>query len=166
MQTFQSSVQLHTGFPPQTNLLWQCLHDLCIPTVKPDRSRAEATAGHQPQQLVTPEGVRSALQWEWSRNESHFLRHTTSNIVCNLLFCLSYSGKVSREKTFANWWKIWFVQRKLSWIVRFCRTKGRHAPKFHGENFLKYPQNLAKFVKAFSLKSQVLAIRYLLVKWY
>ena len=52
-----------------------------------------------------------------------------------------YSGEVSREKTFANWWKIWFSWRKLSQIARFYRAKGCHAPKFYRENFCKYPQN-------------------------
>jgi len=48
---------------------------------------------------------------------------------------LLYSGKLSREKTFPNWWKVRFLRRKLSQMARFCRTKGCHAPKFCGENF-------------------------------
>ena len=40
-----------------------------------------------------------------------------------------------------NWWKIWFSQRKLSWIARLCRAKGCHTPKFHGENFREQSQN-------------------------
>ena len=36
---------------------------------------------------------------------------------------LPYSGKLLREKTFTNWWKIQFSQRKLSWIAHFCCAK-------------------------------------------
>ena len=61
-----------------------------------------------------------------------------------LLTCLPYSGKLSREKTFANWWKIWFSQWKLSQIVRFCHTKECHAPKFHEKP--QKLQNLWKFL--------------------
>jgi len=34
-----------------------------------------------------------------------------------------------------------FWGRKLSWIPRFCCSKGCHAPKFRGEFFCKQPQN-------------------------
>ena len=52
-----------------------------------------------------------------------------------LALCLPYSGKLLREKTFANWWKIWYSQRKFSsQIARFCPANRRHTPKFHGEN--------------------------------
>ena len=47
---------------------------------------------------------------------------------------LPYSGKLSREKTFADRWKIRFSRRKLSRIACFCHAKGHHAPKFRGEN--------------------------------
>ena len=59
----------------------------------------------------------------------------TLSSPCNLIWflynktCIS-SGKLSGEKTFANWWKIRFSRRKLSRIARFCCAKGRHAPKF------------------------------------
>ena len=48
---------------------------------------------------------------------------------------LPYSGKLLREKTFMNWWKIWFLQRKLPQIAHFCHSKGHHTSKFCEENF-------------------------------
>ena len=54
---------------------------------------------------------------------------------------IPYSGELLREKTFANWWKIWFSRWKLSQIARFYCAKGCHAPKFYRENLCKYPQN-------------------------
>ena len=51
------------------------------------------------------------------------------------LHTVPYSGKLLREKTCANWWKIRFSRRKLSWIARSCCAKGHHAPKFRRENF-------------------------------
>ena len=48
-----------------------------------------------------------------------------------ILHQIPYSRKLLREKTFANWWKIWFLQRKLLWIARFCHTKGQHAQKLY-----------------------------------
>ena len=44
---------------------------------------------------------------------------------------IPYSGKLSKEKTFANWW---FSLRKLSRIARICYAKGRHAPSFARRN--------------------------------
>ena len=41
-----------------------------------------------------------------------------------------YSEKLSREKTFANWWKNKILWIKLSQIANLCRTKGHQAPKF------------------------------------
>ena len=61
--------------------------------------------------------------------------------ISDYISWLPYSGKLSREKTFANWWTIRFSWRKLSWIARFCRTKGCHATKFWVEKFCIYPQN-------------------------
>ena len=40
-----------------------------------------------------------------------------------------------RKKTFANWWKIQFSQRKLSWIAHFCHAKECYPPKISRENF-------------------------------
>ena len=54
---------------------------------------------------------------------------------------ISYSRKLLREKTFANWWKTWFLRRKLSRIARLCRDKRCHPPKFRRENFREQPQN-------------------------
>ena len=36
------------------------------------------------------------------------------------------SGKLSREKTSANWWKTEFLQRILSQISHFCRQRIPH----------------------------------------
>ena len=64
---------------------------------------------------VSTQACVCTLNWEPSGNGSTQV-------------CVVYSRKLSREKTFANWWKIWFSQRKLSQIAGFCHTKGRHAP--------------------------------------
>ena len=48
---------------------------------------------------------------------------------------LPYSRKLSREKTFANWWKISFLRRKLLLIACLCCAKECYAPRFCGENF-------------------------------
>ena len=48
---------------------------------------------------------------------------------------LPYSGKLSREKTLANWWKISLLQIKPSLISRFCRAKECYAPRFCGKNY-------------------------------
>ena len=57
-----------------------------------------------------------------------------------------HSGKLSREKTFANWWKIQFSQTRLPWIARFCSTKGATPPKFMEKTFVN-SHKTAKFVK-------------------
>ena len=41
-------------------------------------------------------------------------------------FTLLYSGKLSREKTFSNWWKIQFSRRKISQIAHFVAPKVPH----------------------------------------
>ena len=55
---------------------------------------------------------------------------------------IPYSGKLSREKTFVNWWKLWFFMKKnlLSQNTRFCYASGCYTSKFRRENFHKYPQ--------------------------
>ena len=63
----------------------------------------------------------------------------------NLIQNIPYSGKLSREKTFADWWNIRFSRRKLSRIARFCCAKGRHTPNIGGVNFRESPQNLKSF---------------------
>jgi len=55
----------------------------------------------------------------------------------NAYTILYVERKLSREKTFANWWKKRFSWRKLSRIARSCHAKGHHAPKFRRENFRK-----------------------------
>ena len=65
---------------------------------------------------------------------------------------MPYSGKLSRKKTFAKWWKIQFSRRKLSRIARFYHAKGRHAPNFEEKTFV-YSHKTTKFAKVFSLES-------------
>ena len=65
---------------------------------------------------------------------------------------IPYSRKLSREKTFCNWWKIRFSWRKLLRIARFCFAKRCHAPNFAEKTFA-YSHKTAKFVKVFSLES-------------
>ena len=55
-----------------------------------------------------------------------------------------YSGKLSRE----NWWKIWFLRRKLLWIAHSCCAKGHHTPKFLRRKLSRIatkPRNSQKF---------------------
>ena len=77
--------------------------------------------------------------------------------VLSIILCplIPYSGKLLREKTFTNWWKIWFLRRKLSQIARFCSPKGHHAPNFAEKTFA-YSHKTAKFTKVFSLESLLL----------
>ena len=63
-----------------------------------------------------------------------------------------YSGKLLREKTFANWWKIHFSQRKRSRIAPFSCANGCHAPKFREITFTN-SHKTTKFAKVFSLES-------------
>ena len=75
---------------------------------------------------------------------------------------IPYSRELLREKTFVNWWKIWFSRRKLSQIACFYRAKGCHAPKFYRENFCKYPQN-CEIHESF-LPRKFPTIRYILTR--
>ena len=45
-------------------------------------------------------------------------------IYVTIKYQLPYSGKLSKEKTFTNWWKYDFRGEN------FCSAKGRHAPNF------------------------------------
>ena len=77
--------------------------------------------------------------------------YETSSLVvvqCQLL----YSGKLLKEKTFANWWKMFRRElfRTLSRIVHSCHAKGHHAPKLRK---LLWISTKLKFAKVFSLKS-------------
>ena len=63
---------------------------------------------------------------------------------------IPYSGKLSREKTFANWWKIQFSRRKLSWITCFYHAACQRMPhpKISLRKLLRIAtksQNLGKF---------------------
>ena len=44
-------------------------------------------------------------------------------------------GSLSREKTFGNWWKIWFSWRKLLLMAHFCCAKECFIPKFRGKTY-------------------------------
>ena len=68
---------------------------------------------------------------------------------------LPYSGKLSREKTFANWWKIRFLRRKLSWIVTFAAPKDATPPNIMEKTFINSHQTV-KFAKVFFLESFLL----------
>ena len=64
---------------------------------------------------------------------------------------ISYSGKLSREKT-VNWWKIKFLRRKLSRIVTFAALKDATPSNFAEKTFAN-SYKTAKFAKVFSLES-------------
>ena len=68
------------------------------------------------------------------------------------LLVIPYSGKLSRQKTFANWWKIQSLHRKLLRIARFCCAKGHYAPNFVEKTFTDSHKTV-KFAEVFSLKS-------------
>ena len=65
---------------------------------------------------------------------------------------MPYSGKLSREKSFANLWKIQF-SRKLLQIVSFCCANRCHAPKISQKITFTNSHKTAKFAKVFSLES-------------
>ena len=59
-----------------------------------------------------------ALSRSWVINFCLCIQHfwgcgTNVLHVCILVAEVPYSGKFSREKTFVNWWKIWFLQKKI-----------------------------------------------------
>ena len=56
-----------------------------------------------------------------------------------------------RKKTFANWWKIWFMERKLSQVAWFCCAKECLAPNFAEKTFANSHKAM-KFTKVFSFK--------------
>ena len=73
---------------------------------------------------------------------------------------IPYSRKLSREKTFANWWKNQknrFSQRKLSRIARLCRAKDATPPNFAEKTFTN-SHKTAKFTKVWKFP----AIQYAL----
>ena len=71
--------------------------------------------------------------------------------MCRVSGQLPHTRKLSREKTFTNWWKIWFSWRKLLRIVPFCWANGRHAPKYRRENFTNSHKTV-KFAQVFFLE--------------
>ena len=67
----------------------------------------------------------------------------------NLALQMPHTGKLSWEKTSANWWKIRFLRRKLSQIARCWYQK---MPNVAYKTFTNSHKN-SKFTKVFSLKS-------------
>ena len=59
---------------------------------------------------------------------------------------LPYRGKLSRKKTFTNWWKIRYSWKKLSQINHSCHTKGHHAPKFAEKTFTNSHKTCESFL--------------------
>ena len=102
------------------------------------------------------------LQWGLSHILAYMCKllclHANRHLAVTILKNILYSVKLSREKTFVNWWKIQFLQRKLSPIARFCSTKGATPPNFMEKTFAN-SHKTAKFVKVFSLKGFLLYSR-------
>ena len=65
----------------------------------------------------------------------------TEKLHCNVKQRLTYYGKLSREKTFVNWWKIQIFAEKTSMVCSLlpCQRTPRH--NFRRENFSEWPQN-------------------------
>ena len=82
--------------------------------------------------------------WRWSQME-------TSGYEASSTMCLPYSGELSRKKTFANWWKIRFSQRRLV-DCSLVLPKDTTPPNFMEKSFMNSHKTL-KFAKVFSLKS-------------
>ena len=72
---------------------------------------------------------------------------------------IPYSGKLSREKTFTNWWKMWFSRRKLWRLLAFAAPKDATLPNF-GEKTFANSHTTVKFVKVFSLKTSRYTVFY------
>ena len=65
---------------------------------------------------------------------------------------LPYSGKLSREKTFANWWKIRFCGENFHGLLAFPVPRDATPPNFAEKTFANSLKT-AKFAKVFSLES-------------
>ena len=105
---------------------------------------------------------RNESQMKWINNmeANSWVKLWWASLLTEKHGCkLPYSGKLLREKTFANWRKIRFSRRKLSQIAQFCCAKGCHAPNFAEETFV-YSHKTAKFAKKSFLLRKFSAIRY------
>ena len=72
-------------------------------------------------------------------------------VYCGMLYTvIPYSGKLLREKTFMNWWKIQFSQ-----IACSCRAKDTTPPN-SAELTCTNSHKTAKFAKVFSFESFLL----------
>ena len=67
---------------------------------------------------------------------------------------LSYSGKLSRDKTFVNWRKIRFSHRKLSRIAHWYMVSPPKdtTPPNYAEKTFANSYKTSKFAKVFSLE--------------
>ena len=74
--------------------------------------------------------------------------------ICIITTCnrslLPHNKKLSREKTFTNWWKIRFSQRKFLQIACLSGQPNTMPPKFTEKTFTK-SHKISKFKKKISL---------------
>ena len=108
--------------------------------------------------------VRIRIRCHRKRNEDEDSPHKFYTLVTHVPVdtfkgwyssVVPYSGKLPREKTFANWWKIRVSWRKLSRIARLCCTKDDMPSNFAEKTFANSHKNV-KFAKVFSLESFLL----------
>ena len=76
---------------------------------------------------------------------SHY--HRRCKLLHLPLRIISYSGKLSREKTFANWWKIRFRWENFRRLLAFAVPKDTMPPNFAEKTFTDShkTRNLRKF---------------------
>ena len=78
-----------------------------------------------------------------------------TKILYNENFPIYGSGKLSREKTFANWWKIWFRGENFHRLLAHAMLNDTTPPNF-AEKTLANSHNTTKLTKVFSLESFLL----------
>ena len=66
--------------------------------------------------------------------------------MTDYMFMLPYSGNLSREKTFVNWWKITFHRENFHGLFAGC-------PQISWEKTFANSHKTSKFAKVFSLES-------------
>ena len=74
---------------------------------------------------------------------------------------IPYSGKLSREKTFADWWKYDFCGENFCGLLAFAAPKDATPPNFTEKTFAN-SHKTAKSAKVFSLESFLLYSRKIL----
>ena len=92
--------------------------------------------------LVT-QSSEGCVEWELLWQKCHD-RQSVHDDDLSLNPQLLYSGKLSREKTFANWWKTRFSQRKLCELLAFAMPRMPH-PQILWSWIATKPLNLWKF---------------------